>query len=45
MAIHKVNKALLISTSGFTKGVYEIAKDKNINLIDLDFLVSKSLET
>jgi len=45
MMIQKINKALLISVSGFERDVFEIAKDKNIDLLDLDFLVSRSLDT
>jgi HJR/Mrr/RecB family endonuclease len=38
----KANKAILASTTGFTKGVYEFASDKPIRLLSLDDIVIMS---
>lgn len=32
-------KGMIVSKNGFTKGVYEFVKDKNIELVDLDVLI------
>ena len=38
----KKKKAIVISTGGFTKGCYQFAKDKPIELWDIDTIINKA---
>lgn len=44
MIANDYNKGILVNPSGFTKGVHTFARDKPIDLINIDWLIQKARE-
>ena len=45
MIANHYSKGIIISKNGFTKGVYDFVKDKDIELVDLDMILQMQLPT